>query len=459
MIEDKDMFLGREKELKQLRDEFETSGRSAVLVYGKRRVGKSTLIGEAAKVFKGTVINHLCVKSSYEGNLELLSRSVCLMLGFPVMKFPTIMDLMDFLKSLNRDILLVLDEYQYLKQSRKDSEVDSYMQTIIDSLPENMKIVLCGSYISVMKELLEEENPLFGRFTLIQHIEEFDYKDASLFYPELPVRDRIRYYSIFGGSPYVLSQLDYGKSLEQNIQENLLDENSILRTYIENVMLKEIQKAFDVRILEVIGNGKKRYNEIVSHLGVKDNGLLAKQIKNLMNMETIGIVYPINKPNDKKKQFYEIRDNLMRFYFTYIFGNDSLISKFGEKTFFANYIQASLNTFISFRLEGIVNQYFSHQAKEGKLSGVKDFGLYWYDDKATGRNGEFDCVLKVSDGYDFYEVKFYESPMDYRVCKKEEEQVRAIENLHCRKIGFVCSSGFSFDSDEYDLITGEELYI
>ena len=133
MIEDEDMFLGREKELKQLRDEFETSRKSAVLVYGKRRVGKSTLISEAAKGFKGTVINHLCVKSSYEGNLELLSRSVCLMLGFPVMKFPTIMDLMDFLKSLNRDILLILDEYQYLKQSKKETRRPAPQQSAMRS--------------------------------------------------------------------------------------------------------------------------------------------------------------------------------------------------------------------------------------------------------------------------------------------------------------------------------------
>ncbi len=80
------------------------------------------------------------------------------------------------------------------------------MQVVIDSLPANMKVVICGSYISSMKGLLRGDNPLFGRFSLILHVEEFDYLDASLFSPDLDVREKIRFYSVFGGSPYVTLQ-------------------------------------------------------------------------------------------------------------------------------------------------------------------------------------------------------------------------------------------------------------
>ena len=86
-----------------------------------------------------------------------------------------IFDLFDFLESQNKKILLILDEYQYFKESKKDNEVDSYLQNIVDRMSDKIKIVLCGSYISVMKELIKESNPLFGRFTKILHIEEFDY--------------------------------------------------------------------------------------------------------------------------------------------------------------------------------------------------------------------------------------------------------------------------------------------
>ena len=256
------MFVGRKKELFELSEQFKSEKKTAVLVYGKRRVGKSTLIKEAAKNFDGTVISHLCVKSSYEGNLRLLCRSVSMSLGFPDITFPTIFDLFDFLKKQSVKILLILDEYQYFKESRKDMEVDSFMQTIIDDLPENIKLVFCGSYITIMKELLHEQNPLFGRFTSVMRIEEFDYFEASQFYPQLPVREKIRFYSVFGGSPYVLSNLDYNKTLEENISNLLIEQNSLLRTYIESIMLREIQKNYDVRILEIIGNGKKKYIQL-----------------------------------------------------------------------------------------------------------------------------------------------------------------------------------------------------
>ena len=149
------MFIGREKELKQLTAELSGWKRkTAVLVYGKRRVGKSTLIKEAAKGFDGVVINHMCVSSTFEGNLELIYRSVSEALSLPNMRFESLFAMMDYLKSLDRKILLIIDEYPYLKQTRKKNEVDSYMQTMIDRLPENVKLILCGSYITIMKELL-----------------------------------------------------------------------------------------------------------------------------------------------------------------------------------------------------------------------------------------------------------------------------------------------------------------
>ena len=453
------MFIGREKELAELKKQFGSDRRSVVLVYGKRRVGKTRLLEESLRDFDGIVVNHLCVKSSFEGNLRLLCRSVALSFGLsPSMTFSTVFDLFDFMKNQGKRVAVILDEYQYFKESGKDMEVDSVMQVIADSLPPHVKLVLCGSYITVMKELLGESDPLFGRFTSIIHLQEFDYLDAAGFCPDLPVREKIRFYSVFGGSPYVLSCLDYGQSPERNIIDLVLEPNSLLRTYIENIALKEIQKAFDIRILETIGNSRRRFNDICALTGFSDSSLLDKQLKNLLNMETVSKVAPINARDDKKKQFYEINDNLMRFYFSYVFSYDSLIFRFGPEEFFGNCIRDSLNTFISYRFEKIADQYLVRQARSGKLPGVQDFGTFWYDDRKNRRNGQFDCVLKYPDGYDFYEVKFYDSPMTRRECEEEERQVRTIADMVCRRIGFICSSGFSFEDGRYDLIEGKDLY-
>ena len=455
------MFIGRENELKALSAELsEWRKKTAVLIYGKRRVGKSTLIREAAKVFDGIVVNHLCITSTFEGNLELIYKSVSESLSLPNIRFDSLFAMMDYLKTLDKKILLIIDEYPYLKQTKKKNEVDSYMQAVIDRLPENVKLILCGSYITIMKELLLEDNPLFGRFSLIQHIHDFDYYDASQFYPDLSVREKVAFYGVFGGCPYVLENLEEDKSIKDNVIRLLLPETAIIRSHVENVMLKEIQKSFDARILESLGNGKKKYTEIRDQLGGTETGLLDKQLKILLDMETIQKTEPINRRNDKKKQFYEITDNLMRFYFSFIFGKAGTIARIGEEQYFSRKIEETLEQFISRRFEGITLQYFHRMAIQGKYPDIEDFGSYWYDDPVNKQNGEFDCVIKrTGDLYDFYECKYYDRPMTQKECEQERTQLQGMQGIDAARIGFVCSGGFDFENKTDDiLIDGKALY-
>ena len=114
------MFIGREKELKALSAELSTwKKKTAVLIYGKRRVGKSTLINEVAKVFDGIVVNHLCVSSTFDGNLEFIYKSVSESLSLPNIRFDSLFAMMDYLGTLDKKILLIIDEYPYLKQTKK----------------------------------------------------------------------------------------------------------------------------------------------------------------------------------------------------------------------------------------------------------------------------------------------------------------------------------------------------
>ncbi len=451
------MFIAREKEVRLLQEQYNSEQASAMLVYGKRRVGKSTLILEAAKEFKGVVIYHMCVQSTYEGNLEMLSRSICQALSLPKLKFAGLQDIFSFLQSQNREILLVLDEYQYLKNSKKQKEIDSIMQGLIDRLSDKLKLVLCGSYISIMQELLEEDNPLFGRFQLIIHLREMDYYDAARFYPEAETERKIENYAVFGGSPYVLRCIDSSLALKDNIIRLVLPETGILRTYVENVILKEIQKNYDSRILEILGNGKKRYSDIANILG-DHKGLLDKQLKNLMQMETISKTAPINKLNDKRKQFYQINDNLIRFYFSYIYGNAGTIKRIGEQTFYDQFVEKSIGEFVSRRFEEICRQYLQRQVQSGRMTGVYDTGTFWYDDPVNKTNGEFDCVLRKEDGYVIYECKHYKNRMSEAECQAEAAQVKRISGLKVSEMGFICSAGFDFSTDAWQLITGENIY-
>ena len=151
------MFYNRDKELNIIRKGINSNKKTVILLYGKRRVGKSSLIREAVKDFDGIYINYTCVKSSYIGNLKLFSKSICESLEIPKIIFESLDDAFAFIQKQKKKICVVVDEYQYLKNTLKEGEVDSYFQIISDKLQNNVKLILCGSYISVMKELLKEE--------------------------------------------------------------------------------------------------------------------------------------------------------------------------------------------------------------------------------------------------------------------------------------------------------------
>ena len=267
------------------------------------------------------------------------------------------------------------------------------------------------------------------------------------------------FYSVFGGSPYVLENLDENNNIQENIKKLLLPETGLIRSHIENVMLKEIQKSYDARILEVLGNGKKKYTEIRDMLGGNETGLLDKQLKILLDMETVKKTEPINRKSDKRKQFYEITDNLMRFYFAFVFGKTGIIARIGENQFYSRYIETNIIQFISRRFEDVTLQYFRRMVLLNKYPDIEDYGSYWYDDVKNKVNGEFDCVIKrTGDKYDFYDCKFFDRAMTYEECKKEQIQLQEIQGIDVAEIGFVSIAGFDFKKKDFVLIDGKQLY-
>ena len=453
------MFIGREKEMSSLREFFSSSGRKAGLVFGKRRVGKTTLLLEASKGFDGRVIFFECGKVSLEKNTEALAGIVSSSLGITI-GGTDLESIFSIFRLLSEKVLVIIDEYQYLKKKSDDYEVDSVFKRIIDNMSANTKLILNGSSIAVMKDTLTYSNPLYGRFDLIINLTEFDYLDASVFYPGLSVRDRISFHAVFGGSPYVLSLIDYEKTLEENIRRLLLERDGALRTYIEYIVSSELGgMPYLYDILSTLGNSKLRYSEIEDRIHVSSTGILSRYLGALKNMELIEVVAPINKAGDKKKQFYAIKDNLLRFYYTYIYANRGVINLIGVENFYERNIEPSINTFISYRFEEIAREYFSRQARKGIITPV-NIGTYWYDDRIHKTNGEFDCVIQMSENeYMCYECKFYTSPMKEEDCRREIEKIRNASGVVFSRYGLVSSSGFTGNHlSDVDYVTGEDLY-
>ena len=212
------------------------------------------------------------------------------------------------------------------------------------------------------------------------------------------------------------------------------------------------------RILFAIANGKKKHKDIEQKLDMESNGLLSKHLKTLTEMEILSKVYPINYKEDRKKVYYEINDNLLRFYYTFVYKNKSALQMLGAESFYDEYIEPSIITFISHRFEEIGRTYFSILAKKGKLKGVLDIGTYYYDDSVNKQNGEFDIVLKRKDVYDIYETKYYVGALSEKEMLDEEKQIQRIKGLSIGNIGFVTVSGKETKLDRFSYVDGKDLY-
>lgn len=454
------MFVARTEELSQLTEAMEKAG-SASLVYGKRRVGKTRLIREALKRQNHTALYYECVKGTAKDNIDGFSRVLSEngVLPFST-SFHSFQDIFAFLNTLPGRFVVVIDEYPYLSTFADHRSVDSVFQSIIDNRLGNISLVLSGSQISIMKGLLTEGNALYGRFGLAILLRELDYFEASAFYPSKTVYEKIAFYSVFGGSPFVLQQLREENSLEENIIRTILAENSAVHMYASNILLSDYSNAVNAeRILAALANGRKKYSELENRLYGSHTGALAKQLKSLTSMELLRLNSPINRPRDVKKRFYEINDNLMRFFYTFVYPNKSALQMIGPRAFFRQIISpVLLKDFVPRRFEEICRMYFSRLARAGRLPGITNIGTYYYDDPARRQNGEFDIALAFGNMYQIFDSKYYTKPMTADEVHLEAAQVREIKDLTVTELGFIAVNGFEEKEDGYHYIDGEELY-
>lgn len=454
------MFIGRIKEKNTIKEVLKNKNEH-IVIYGNRRVGKTTLANKALDESGLEYVNFECLKSSMKDNTLGLSKELCRLGIVPsIILFDNIYDLFKYLNSLNRHIAVLIDEYPYLYIKNDKDEVDSIFQSIIDQCCSNLNIILSGSHIGMMKTLIKRSSPLFGRFNKIISLKEFNYLEASDFYPHLSNYDKVAFYAVFGGSPYILRQLDYNKSLEENIKNTFLNDISSINMFVsENYTSDVSTKMSASRIFEIIGNSKERHNKIESALGYEHNGLLSKQLDALLEMEFIDKNEPINKLGDKKKTTYYIKNNALRFYYTYIYGMNNVLLSLGADLFFERFIKDSLTTYISYRFEDICRTFVSLMTKKGKISEVYNIGTYYYDDPTNKKNGEFDIAVQIKDGFDIIEAKYWAGKVDNATIEEEIRQIKEVKEIKIKDYGFISINGFENDTSKLKYkFNGDDIY-
>ncbi len=455
------MFRHREKELKAIRElaARETERCKAFLIYGRRRIGKSLLIREAMKDYDGIFIDFIATDEHFENLIHELATTVSES-DERLAHLASCCELHDILLGLKASglkIVLSIDEYPYMKNAYKNGNLDSIFLKEMEHLNGNITIGFCGSFINIMEKMIKEESPLYGRFDAVLKLKPFNYLEAADFYPDLPIYDKLAFYAVFGGMPYVLDRIDSKLRLEENIKKLLLDPKEYVHIVLANVLLAEIRKVSTAEaILKAIGNGKARNSELASSLNMSTS-LVAANTAKLMEMNIIEKRAPINKEDEKRKEFYEISDNLTRFYYSFIFPNLTRIETYGAEAVWRR-IESKIGTFIAKQFEETAKEYFIEKIKKGLDLKTEEVGKYWYDIPKEHKNGELGCVLKQNSGYTIVECKYLRTPMTKDLAEKEEEKILAIPGMQINGIAFVSASGFDFSSNRYCLISGKDLY-
>lgn len=457
-------FIGRKEELKKLNKVISSEEMSFALIYGRRRVGKSELVNQAIAKSKVKNLYYECKQVAQESNVNGLNEIVSETLGLPKLGFTDIESLLNYIFefSTKEKMVLVLDEYPYLRESVKG--MDSILQAVVDKYRKTSKLtlIILGSYVEVMHSLLEHENPLYGRVDLTINLKQMDYYESSFFYPNYSAEDKVRIYSVFGGIPYYNRLIDDSKSVKENILSLIASPGARLENEVSMYLNAELSKIVNANeVFEALARGFSKYSDILSQSHVSSGPTLVDVLDKLISMEVVVKTAPINDSANKKKIGYYICDNLSLFYYRYIFRYSSQMNIMDSDVFYKKYIEKDFEEyFVPHVFENICRQYLVRKNKAGEIEPViENIGKYYYDNPTERTNGEFDIVTEDERGYVFYEVKFRKKPVSDEMINEEIKQVKAT-GLDCYKYAFFSRSGFNCEKREnVALIAIEEIFV
>lgn len=426
------MFVGRKQELQFLEDRYNSAGGQLVVLYGRRRVGKTETLREFCRDKQH--IFYSCREVS--DKLQLRSFSEKLLKE----KIPAVSYVKEFsdwetaLRSVldipygDEKKLLIIDEFPYM--CKGNESIPSILQNLWDELfkDENVMIVLCGSAMSfIEKELLAEKNPLYGRATGIYKMESMGFYDAVQFFPNYSDQDKVIAYAVLGGIPHYLRQFDPELSLEDNIKKNILTKGCALYSEVEFLLRQELREtSLYNSIIEAVALGNTKLNDISIRSLVDDTSKTSVYLKNLIELEIIEREFSVDdgikKRANTNRGLYRLTDNFFRFWYAFVFTNYSELEGGDVNGVFEYAIKPGLHEFASFAFEDVCREYVREMQKLGKLPfRYKHMGRWWgkttvrRKDSTEVQEMEIDllAVSQKSDRYLVGECKFKGRPFSY----------------------------------------------
>ena len=375
------MFIGREKELAALQRFYEKDGIGMTVIYGRRRIGKSTLISEFVRDKKH--IFYTATKVGKKRNLELFSKQAAefLMPGVEDIGFKTIEAVFDFIGRCAGDdkLLLVIDELPYWAES--EEALLSVLQKYIDTVwnDKNIKIILCGSALSFMEnKVLSEKSPLFGRRDSQIKLEAFDYPDAAKFVPEYSNEDKAICYGITGGVAKYLAMIDPKVSIDDNIIRLFFRTDGYLYDETRNLLIQEFSDISLVNnIVEQIAGGYNALNVIATKIGEKEPTVLYS-LNKLIGVGLLEKKKCITEEKNKKKTQYVLKDHMFKFWYEFIPKAVSVIEMGQGEIYYYKVVKPALHSFMGSVFEEMCRYYTLKQGINGEYGCfITSVGSWW----------------------------------------------------------------------------------
>lgn len=394
------MFVGRDREIAGLESLYQKEVFQMVVLYGRRRIGKTTLISQFLK--NKPAIFFTAQEANDKMNLMEFSKCIYRFFGLPETTggFQSWSDAFAFLadKAKEQRFILAFDEFPYAANENRG--LCSVLQNAIDHQfrDSSLFLILCGSQIGFMEnEVLGYKSPLFGRRTAQIKLEGLDYYDAAKLLGNFTQEECIQFYACLGGTPHYLAQVDRGESFEENMIRLYFDISGYL--YNEPMMLlqQELREpALYNSIVSAVASGATRINEIALRIG-EENSKVAKYLKTLIDLHIITKKYPFgDNPEKSRKAIYLLADNCYLFWYRFVFpsqpeiesGNGDIIAGrifSGEQ--FPAYIGKPA-------FEDICLQFLRRINRNAILPFTgTSFGSWWGNDPRERKQADFDVIM------------------------------------------------------------------
>lgn len=429
------MFIGRETELSFLQDKYNDKNGQLVVLYGRRRVGKTETLREFCK--GKPHIFYSCTQSTDKVQLSKFSERI-FKEDIPAKRY--VSEFADWEGAFRSVLelpygdakkLLIIDEFPYMCKGNKS--IPSILQNLWDSelKDSNVMIVLCGSAMSfIEKELLAEKNPLYGRATGIYKMSEMGFYDAVKFFPNYTDGDKVLVYSILGGIPHYLRQFNPELSVADNIKKNILTKGCVLYSEVDFLLHQELRETpIYNSIIEAVALGNTKLNEISQKSLVEDTSKTSVYLKNLIELGIVEREFSVDSKTKEKananRGTYRLTDNFFRFWYAFGFTNYSELED-GDVNGVYDYVVApAMHEFASFAFEDVCREFVREMQKQNELpfrysKMGKWIGRTTIRDKDAPngmRVGETEIdLLAIGRGAAEYlvgECKFKKSPFDY----------------------------------------------